>query len=54
MCSWILRSRKCGDVQNQVPGIGTIQKTLVEIGDKPPEFYGSRDWIGSCEVINYF
>lgn len=27
-----------------------IQRTLVRIGDKPPSFVGSREWIGSMEV----
>ncbi|TYZ53611.1 hypothetical protein PybrP1_006939 [[Pythium] brassicae (nom. inval.)] len=27
-----------------------IQRTLVRIGDKPPSFVGSREWIGSVEV----
>lgn len=27
-----------------------IQRTLVRIGDKPPSFIGSREWIGSMEV----
>ena len=33
-----------------VPGLRRIQEILVEIGDKPRGFVGSRDWIGSVEV----
>ena len=27
-----------------------IQQALVDLGDKPPSFVGSRKWIGSMEV----
>lgn len=50
MCSWILRCQRTEDPQNAVPSIPKIQKILVDIGDKPSEFHGSRDWIGSFEV----
>ncbi|OQR82699.1 Ufm1-specific protease [Achlya hypogyna] len=33
-----------------VPSHREIQETLIKIGDKPPGFLGSRDWIGSVEV----
>ncbi|KDO27195.1 hypothetical protein SPRG_07444 [Saprolegnia parasitica CBS 223.65] len=33
-----------------VPTHREIQETLVHIGDKPPRFLGSSDWIGSIEV----
>jgi len=33
-----------------VPGLGEIQKILVDIGDKPISFIGSREWIGSVEA----
>lgn len=33
-----------------VPSHQTIQKCLVDIGDKPHSFIGSKDWIGSTEV----
>jgi len=32
-----------------VPSIREIQQILVAIGDKGPEFVGSRDWIGTLE-----
>lgn len=56
LCSWILRCQKREhqtkeDIQQAVPSIPSIQKILIEIGDKTPEFYGSRDWIGSFEVM---
>lgn len=50
MCSWILRLHKNLDAQNSVPSIPSIQQILVDIEDKPAEFMGSRDWIGSFEV----
>jgi hypothetical protein len=34
----------------RVPSLREIQETLVKIGDKPPGFVGSRDWIGSFEA----
>lgn len=34
----------------KVPSIGKIQEELVEIGDKPDGFKGSKEWIGSVEV----
>lgn len=34
----------------KVPDHKTIQKTLVEVGDKEPSFVGTRKWIGSQEV----
>lgn len=33
-----------------VPSHRTIQKCLVDIGDKPSSFIGSKQWIGSTEV----
>ncbi|XP_023223182.1 inactive Ufm1-specific protease 1-like [Centruroides sculpturatus] len=33
-----------------VPTIPEIQECLVTIGDKPPSFINSKDWIGSIEV----
>ncbi|PVD27922.1 hypothetical protein C0Q70_10497 [Pomacea canaliculata] len=42
---------------NEVPSIPNAQEALVTIGDKPSEFYGSHQWIGSYEVclcIDYF
>merc|ERR1712178_447693 len=34
----------------QVPSILKIQEKLVEIGDKPKNFIGSWEWIGSVEI----
>jgi hypothetical protein len=34
----------------RVPNHAEIQKVLVEIGDKPSSFVGSKQWIGSQEV----
>ncbi|EDW02488.1 probable Ufm1-specific protease 1 [Drosophila grimshawi] len=46
--SWIINKRNQEMTQN-VPSIEEIQRTLVEIGDKPSRFIGSRDWIGTLE-----
>jgi Peptidase family C78 len=35
----------------EVPSHYQIQKLLVEIGDKPKEFIGSKEWIGAYEVM---
>lgn len=32
------------------PSVNEIQQTLVEIGDKPDSFLGSREWIGTFEA----
>ncbi|KAK3933337.1 Ufm1-specific protease 2 [Frankliniella fusca] len=50
LCSWILRCKSKEYSQSSVPSIPEIQKILVDIEDKPENFYGSRDWIGSVEV----
>ncbi|XP_060532447.1 ufm1-specific protease 2 [Cylas formicarius] len=39
-----------GYTDKEVPTFKDIQKCLVEIGDKPPSFIDSRQWIGSTEV----
>lgn len=39
-----------GYVEREVPTFDEIQKCLVDIGDKPASFIGSRQWIGSMEV----
>lgn len=39
-----------------VPSVREIQDTLVEVGDKPAEFAGSREWIGcfeACLVLDH-
>lgn len=40
-----------------VPSLRGIQEALVELGDKPPQFIDSREWIGSfeaCLVLDHF
>lgn len=39
-----------GYTDKPVPTFKDIQKCLVDIGDKPTNFIGSRQWIGSTEV----
>lgn len=41
-----------GYIDKNIPSHEDIQKCLVDIGDKPPSFIGSSQWIGSTEV-NY-
>ena len=39
-----------------VPSVRGIQEALVEVGDKPAEFTGSREWIGcfeACLVLDH-
>ncbi|DBA78226.1 TPA: hypothetical protein ACH3X2_008184 [Trebouxia sp. C0005] len=36
--------------QQAVPPLRDIQQTLVDIGDKPQSFVGSREWIGAIEL----
>lgn len=33
-----------------VPSIPKIQSCLVDVGDKPPSFAGSKEWIGCYEA----
>ncbi|KAJ6668595.1 hypothetical protein lerEdw1_012077 [Lerista edwardsae] len=47
ICSWF---RHQGYVDRSVPTHKEIQQALVDVGDKPPGFVGSRQWIGSIEV----
>ncbi|EDV59757.1 probable Ufm1-specific protease 1 [Drosophila erecta] len=44
--SWIQRRR---GLSGHVPSIREIQQILVALGDKGPQFEGSRDWIGTLE-----
>ncbi|XP_034475870.1 probable Ufm1-specific protease 1 [Drosophila innubila] len=44
--SWII-NRRSGN--QAVPSIREIQRMLVTIGDKLPQFVDSRDWIGTLE-----
>ncbi|XP_057187674.1 ufm1-specific protease 2 isoform X1 [Triplophysa rosa] len=39
-----------GYVEMAVPTHTQIQQALVDVGDKEPHFFGSRQWIGSFEV----
>ena len=39
-----------GFTNHPVPSHEEIQKCLVDIGDKPRTFIGSRQWIGSTEI----
>ncbi|KAL3267534.1 hypothetical protein HHI36_011656 [Cryptolaemus montrouzieri] len=39
-----------GYTDKEVPTFEEIQKCLVDIGDKPAKFIGSKQWIGSMEV----
>lgn len=39
-----------GFTNHPVPTHEEIQKCLVDIGDKPRTFIGSRQWIGSTEI----
>ncbi|XP_052796847.1 ufm1-specific protease 2-like [Mya arenaria] len=47
LVSWF---RHQGYTDVDIPSHKTIQQTLVDIGDKEPNFVGSRKWIGSMEV----
>lgn len=42
--------RHQGYTDRAVPSHKEIQQCLVDIGDKPASFVGSRQWIGSTEV----
>lgn len=47
LCSWV---RFQGYSEHPIPTHNDIQKYLVSCGDKPSNFIGSRQWIGSTEV----
>ncbi|XP_063074666.1 ufm1-specific protease 2 [Engraulis encrasicolus] len=47
ICSWFQQQ---GYVERTVPTHKEIQQALVDVGDKPAAFVGSRQWIGSIEV----
>lgn len=47
ICSWFQQQ---GYVERAVPTHKEIQQALVDVGDKPAAFVGSRQWIGSIEV----
>ena len=37
--------------KGSIPSCSEIQEILVDMEDKPSSFIGSRDWIGSYEVL---
>ncbi|KAL4631121.1 inactive Ufm1-specific protease 1-like [Arapaima gigas] len=45
--SWMLLN---GVKQKATPSLLDIQEGLIILGDKPPTFLGSTEWIGTCEV----
>nr|XP_033799459.1 ufm1-specific protease 2 isoform X4 [Geotrypetes seraphini] len=47
ICSWF---RQQGYTDRPIPSHKEIQEALVNVGDKPVSFVGSRQWIGSFEV----
>lgn len=54
LCSWF---KYQGYTEANVPSHRDIQKYLVDVGDKPSNFLGSRQWIGSMEIsmcLNHF
>ncbi|XP_067129178.1 ufm1-specific protease 1-like [Centruroides vittatus] len=52
LCSWLENQLQNSTTKmvKSVPTIPEIQECLVMIGDKPPSFINSKDWIGSVEV----
>ena len=40
--------------KGSIPSCSEIQEILVNMEDKPSSFVGSREWIGSYEVIAFF
>eukprot|EP00126_Sphaerothecum_destruens_P004316 Sdes_comp18113_c0_seq1m7557 len=46
--SWILLNTS--NPTFKVPSISEIQAALVQMKDKPTNFVGSKDWIGSIEI----
>ncbi|XP_030404075.1 inactive Ufm1-specific protease 1 isoform X2 [Gopherus evgoodei] len=51
LCSWLTGAGAGpGGCPQPVPTLLAIQQALVEMGDKPPAFAGSRDWIGTVEA----
>lgn len=47
ICSWIKNQHY---TNKPVPFHTDIQKILVSLGDKPPNFVGSSNWIGAIEI----
>ncbi|XP_054851176.1 inactive Ufm1-specific protease 1 [Eublepharis macularius] len=50
ICSWLVEAGMGGAVSRPVPSLREIQHALVAMGDKPPSFSGSREWIGTVEA----
>lgn len=50
ICSWVCHALRDKKQVSKVPSLRQIQQTLVEVGDKPNSFVGSREWIGSVEA----
>lgn len=52
LCSWVVNTRNEDHFPSSlvVPDIQSIQSCLVEVGDKPSSFLGSKEWIGSFEA----
>ncbi|KAJ8389303.1 hypothetical protein AAFF_G00121680 [Aldrovandia affinis] len=55
--SWLDMSRLHVRTNRPPPSLPKVQEALVTIGDKPPSFLGSREWIGTFEaalVLDHF
>ena len=39
--------------KGSIPSCSEIQEILVDMEDKPSSFVGSREWIGSYEVVSF-
>jgi len=50
-CSSVGEGQKEGPTVAEVPSLAEIQQLLVEAGDKPAKFSGSREWIGTFEAF---
>ncbi|XP_016425780.1 ufm1-specific protease 1-like [Sinocyclocheilus rhinocerous] len=50
MASWLCLNQPLTVIRRHPPSLSEIQQTLVEIGDKPDSFLGSREWIGTFEA----
>eukprot|EP01097_Dermamoeba_algensis_P008125 TRINITY_DN5277_c0_g1_i1.p1 TRINITY_DN5277_c0_g1~~TRINITY_DN5277_c0_g1_i1.p1 ORF type:complete len:150 (-),score=18.39 TRINITY_DN5277_c0_g1_i1:330-779(-) len=53
ICSWLI-NKEIGKEHRKIslpPSHLEIQKLLVEVGDKPPSFLNSKQWIGSFEIF---
>lgn len=50
LCSWLVETGVRGAASRPVPSLREMQHSLVEMGDKPPLFAGSQEWIGTVEA----